>query len=271
MRSLTPSFHKKYFRDGKVPVKFLLDWYDAHLREGSQAKICSALGVSTEFYQSVQKGKYPDLALAKEMAEGRRGSGTLSDYIFKQLSPEAQALWEKIKFWDEEGANTYTQIERILKGQTKKLRQELFVHALVNSSFDPSEAMRIVGISRQTYELWRAHDLDFRQLIEEIQWHKRNFFEKALHNLVEERHPAAVLFVNRTINADRGYGEKMKVEHEVTHGVRLEELDLDVETQRKILDAIRRKGELKDAKQGRIMDVESSTDRQLLPVPIDRD
>jgi hypothetical protein len=64
--------------------------------------------------------------------------------------------------------------------------------------------------------------------------------------LVEERHPGAVIFANRTVNADRGYTEKMQVEHSgsvAARGYQMEDIMpyLDIDTRRKILDAIAQK------------------------------
>lgn len=224
-----------------VPWRTLLDWYDAWLRTDEPGKVCAALQISAMTLHTWQK-KHPELVEARKLAESRRGDrNNFSGYIFKQLSADAQRVWDKIKFYHEEGG-TYEAIEKILSGQTKRLRQELFIHALATTNFDISEAMRMVNLTRSGLEHWR-NDLEFRQLVEEIQWHKKNFFERTLVDLVEARHPAAVMFVNRTINADRGYGEKVEVNHSTKSGVQLEELDLDVDTQRKILDAIRKKQE----------------------------
>lgn len=227
--------------NGKVPPDFLIDFYDAWLRCDAPGKIAESLNISSANVMLQWIERYPELKMAKEMALNRRGgTQTFSGYIFKHLSKEAQAVWKEIQFWEE--SSSYENIETILSGQSKRIRQELFIHALVSSSFDVSEALRMVAIPRAAFIHWRDNDLEFRQLVEEIQWHKKNFFEHALMDLVEARHPSAVLFVNRTVNADRGYTEKVEVHHSGSVGeLNFEDLDLDLETRKKVLEAMRRK------------------------------
>lgn len=227
---------------GKKPtLKFLLDWYDVWLRESEYESVSRALEISEPALRRWEI-KHKDLQFAKQLAFERRGKmESFSGYIFQHLSEKARAVWEQVQFWQDSGSATI-KIEKILNGQTIKLRQELFVHALVNSNFDLSTACRMVAVSRRTLEEWRQ-DPDFRELINEIQWHKKNFFEHALVDLVAMRHPGATVWVNKTLNADRGYGEKVEVQHsgQLDVSFSIDELDLDLSTRRKILDAMHRK------------------------------
>jgi Zn ribbon nucleic-acid-binding protein len=162
--------------------------------------------------------------------------------VFGHLSKEAQKVWDEIQFWGENKVSS-EKVEGVLVGQQKRLRQELFIHALVRQNFDLSSACAMVHLSASTIARWKYTDLEFRQLVEEIEWHKKNFFERALVDLVEERNPAVVIFANRTKNADRGYNEKVSVEHSGRVDVGLidiDSLDLDLETRRKILTAMER-------------------------------
>jgi len=244
----------------KLSLRFILDWYDAWLRDPEPAKVAAALEISSAVLQKRLEA-HPELKEAKELAETRRGHReTFSGYVYQQLSPACRKLWDQLQFWNDSD-NAYEKIEHILSGQTKQLRQELWLHALVTSNFNLSTACRMVAVSRNCLEEWRK-DLAFRQLVEEIQWHKKNFFENALLDLVEQRHPAAVLFVNRTINSDRGYTEKVQVEHsgQVGMGFSLEELDLPLATRQEILAAIRRH---KEREANPPIDVEAPEPRRL--------
>lgn len=63
--------------------------------------------------------------------------------------------------------------------------------------------------------------------------------------LVEEGHPNAVIFANRTQNADRGYNERLIIESKETSGgsrtnFNIADLDLDVPTLKKIQIAIQK-------------------------------
>ena len=248
----------------KLPLEFLLTFYEAFLREYEITKIAAALDLS---YGMLEKyvARFPELAQARDLAIRRRGvRHSFAEYIFQHLSPEAQAIWEKIKFW-ESSNSAYDKINAILEGKSKQLRQELFIHAMVSSSWNPSEACRIVGVSRNLLERWKRHDLEFRQLIEEIQWHKRNFYEQALDDLVASGNPGAVMFVNRTVNADRGFNERIQLEHTGTIevGFTIEDLDLDMDTRIKILDAIRRKGQNNGNGDGAVVEVAQIAERAM--------
>lgn len=189
---------------------------------------------------------HEDWELARNIAKQikPRREATFGAYVFKQLSPEAQETWDKIRFWANH-KNATEMIDKILSPRNTKIRQEVFIHALVCTNFDLTQACRLSGVSRNKLKHWKSSDLEFNALVEEVQWHKKNFFEKAMLDLVAERHPLATIWVNKTVNADRGYSEKIRVEHSVNpDGFNFEDLDLDLDTKRKILDAIRRKREL---------------------------
>jgi hypothetical protein len=193
---------------------------------------------------------HPDWILAREVAtqhhSSRTREKTFGHYVFKHLSAESRKTWEDLKFWVDH-QDGQKQIELLVKNLGKRLRQELFIHALVSTNYDISRALFMTGTTRRTIDHWRE-DLAFAQLFDEIQWHKKNFFEKAMMDLVSERNPLATIWVNKTVNADRGYSEKIRVEHQLTGntGFSFEDLDLDMDTRRKVLDAIRRRQALKE-------------------------
>jgi len=224
----------------QVSIEFLLLFYEAFLREYEITKIATALETTVGTLQQWIE-KFPELKEAKELAESRRKEqSSFSGYVFKHLSPEAKKVWDKITFWSGSDS-TNEKIDQILSGQPTKLRQEIFVHALISNAFNLSEACRIACVSRQTVETWRKSDYAFLQMIEEIEWHKRNFFEEALVDLVAMRNPGAVMFVNRTKNADRGYSEKIQIEHsgQIASSVSIDELELPMETRKELLRAVR--------------------------------
>lgn len=219
----------------KLTWKFLFQFYDAYSRTKNLTKVAATLGITNAVLEA-RIVRFNPLKIACEVADSYRPLQSLSGYVFSQLSEQAQATWKEIsatKSWEE--------VDAIFSRRTKRIRQELFVYALANSSYDLSSACRMVGIRRDQLAKWR-HDLGFMQLLEEIKWHKKNFFESALVQLVEERHPGAVMFVNRTLNADRGYSEKLQVEHTgaIQNEIDWNTLELDPETKRKVLEAIRK-------------------------------
>lgn len=226
-----------------VDPRLLLDYYDAWLRTDKVHEVCAVLGVARQNLNDWPR-KYPEFALAKKLADERRekGRGSLRDYVYKRLSDEAKEAWDELQW---EGRNgTANALKKFMEPLTKEVRQELFLHALVTNHFDVSTACNVVGMSLSGLQWWREHDPEFLKLFKEMFEHRNNFFEKQLTTLVELGHPGAVIFVNETINADRGYRRNVKVEHSGqidNGGFDFEALDLSMETRLEILDAIRRK------------------------------
>lgn len=210
---------------------------------GIQAQ-ANEMGMDRRRFQRLLE--HPDWALARKVAEKQQASRsrekTFGNYVFKHLSDDAKETWEKLKFWvdHQDGAQ---QIRQIVEGKAKRIRQELFIHALVSTHYDMSRALMMTGLPKTALDNWRS-DLHFAQLFDEIQWHKKNFFEKAMMDLVADRNPLATVWVNKTVNADRGYSEKIQVQHVGKDlGFSFEDLDLDIDTRRKVLEAIRRRQE----------------------------
>lgn len=173
-----------------------------------------------------------------------RGTGeTFIDYVYNRLPPKLQKIWDKLSQWELED-NGSKKIEALLAQQGKRTRQHLFIHSMVASNFNPSEACRRAGISRETYEKWAADDPPFAKMLDELAWHRKNFVEGSLMDLVGRRSEAATIYANRTVNRDRGYDPKSQVE--ISGGLMNGHLDmnavldrLSVEAKREVLGAIR--------------------------------
>ena len=223
----------------KITTAFLIKFYEAAQREKSIEGLARAVDTTFETMRRWLK-RFPELAEAKKIAEKKREATTFKDYVFKHLSPEAREIWGELEFWKSSDKHAEKALE-LLDGKPKKLLQELFIHALIANGFNPSEACHAVNITYSQFEYWRANDLEFLQMVEEIEWHKKNFYEQALHDLVGERNVAAVMFANRTKNADRGYSEKLNVEHSgsVSVGFSIDQLHLPLEVRKQVLAAIR--------------------------------
>lgn len=145
------------------------------------------------------------------------------EYVYKMLPPDAQAVWDKISEFDKT-KNSIRKSE-LLRSQPDKIKQFLFVHALVVGRFNVSEACRKVEVSKDTYDRWTLSDPGFAKLIEEVIWHKANFFESALTGLVYQGDTSATIFANKTFNRNRGYDTKTEIH--VTGGVLHGHLDID--------------------------------------------
>jgi hypothetical protein len=231
--------------DKKLGLNYILNFYDCYVREKSLAKVAAAMNtVPSAISDKIRR--FPILLKVMAVADINRTKNNLRGYVVKHMSPEAKRIWEQLQ----KDADSIEAIERLWGGKPKKLRQEIFAYVMMTSGFNVSAAMRATGVTKKQLDGWKD-DFEFLELIEEINFQKKNFFENQVIGLVAEGHPGAVLAVNKTINADRGYSEKLELKHSgnIDNGdnIKIEELDLDLETRKKVLEAVRRLKEGKAA------------------------
>lgn len=218
----------------------------------AEIEVCKELKVSRRTFLD-WKTEHPELAeclaiAGKELEDGK----SFPRWIYSKLTPEVRKVWDAIQKVTEEN-NGFGKIELILQDHGKRVRQQLFLYALCLSDFSASEAMARVHISKWDLDRW-CEEEDFKKLLEEIGWHKGNFFEQALVGLVKEGNPAAVLFANKNYNRDRGYGSHSTVDvnhsGQVLHGVvDLAEImsELSETTKLELLTIIRKREEARNA------------------------
>jgi hypothetical protein len=229
------------FRNKKgfnVDLAFVLQFYDCYVRERNLGQLASAFGV-TQWNLGKIIERHPELQLAMTMADENRRKGLLANYILANLSKQARAIWDKIT-----KLSTYEEVDAAFKGKPLRLRQQLFCTAVLYTSHDYAKALRIVGVPYNDFMKWRT-DPEFTQMLEELQWHKKQFFHKSLMGLVAEGHPGAVIFVNRTVNADMGFSERLDLnlggQTQGAGDYPLDELGLPAAVLKQVLDAIERK------------------------------
>lgn len=264
-------FAKLCVERGKASTKFrpwmAIDMYRMARAGLDQQAIADKLCISGPL-MSIWKRKRHSVRYALEKgAEDRglrdMGSETVDnfvDFVYGHLKPETRKTWDEIKFWEHD-ADAIDRTEALLKDKGERVRQELFIHALVDSGFDLSKALRLAAVPKQVYNRWMT-TTSFNELMDELMWHKKNFIEGALLDLVKQRNPQAVIFANKTQNADRGYGDKTTVEHTgtVTHRhelVPVDELSLPLETRKIILDAMRQRNERLKLEEKKVIDVQA--------------
>ena len=170
--------------------------------------------------------------------------GTFPEYVYRHLSPHLRALWDRIN----ECAtleNGVERVEALLGNQGKRARQHLFIHALAQSCFNVSESMRRLNISRKTFDSWVHADHEFAELIDEMHWHKENFFESAFIGRVAAGDTMAIIHAAKTQLRGRGYNDRIEIEHSGTvrheHAVAVTDLDLPLEVRVRVLEALRLK------------------------------
>jgi hypothetical protein len=224
-----------------------LKWDDSYYvrtyelaKEGRCDKdIAAALGLDSatfKRYLTVKPALKDALDRARQVADG-----TFADYVYRHLPEDLKALYQEIVQLDEDG-DPLRRIEAVLADQGERVKQHLFVHALVESDFDPSTALARLRIPKTDLDHWVRHDPEFGRLVEEVVFHKKNFVEAALFKLVKQGDKSAVVFANKTLNADRGYGNKVKVQHEgevnVKGSVKLSDL-LPIEERKRLIKVAR--------------------------------
>lgn len=248
---------------------YLLDIYD-HTREGlALSQIAEAMGIdkrTLKFWYNEKQSVRDAVARGRSRGLSKNAGETFIEYVYKRLPQDLQEKWDELSEFEDD-PNFQKRAEALFAAGGMHVRQHLFVHALVCSNFNASEACRKVNISRMTFEKWVATDPKFSELIDEVQWHRKNFTEGALMNLVSQGETSAVIFANRTVNRDRGYEPKTNVQVDVNTlnmNMDLDKLDLPIEARRQVVQAIRQK-------QGKIIDVTPAPQQQALDYTGDLD
>lgn len=215
--------------------RMLLDIYDL-AREGlSDRAISRNLKVSYEIFKIWKKQK-SRVRLALERGRGKKGESekfaeSIQEYVYRQMPDRLKEMFDQLNEWSK-APNYLERCEQLFKSQGKNVRQRLFVEFLIQRRFNASEACRMVGIAKSTLDHWVRNDPGFSELLEEIQWHKKNYLDGAYWRLVAKGSEAAILQGQKSLNADRGFAQVTKltvdgkVEHDHDHAVRFESLPL---------------------------------------------
>jgi hypothetical protein len=228
-------------------LKYLVPVYELARAGLGDVQIAAALPVSYPTFKR-WKDRYPEFTEALERARASpEVSGTVQDYVYEHLPKRLRKVWREI-IRCEKGASVIERVEAMLKECGRKGRQHLFLFALLKSNYNMSKACKRVNIRKKEFTKWLLEDPEFAELVEEVEWHKGNFFENAYIKLVKSGHPAAVIQANKTYNAHRGYGDKktvtknVNVNGQVSHlhtPVPIEALNLDFEAKKQLLRALR--------------------------------
>ena len=226
---------------------FLLRSYEL-ARDGlKNTEVAEVLNVTPVTFQGwlASKPKLRDAVDRGREVKGGTGALMLRDYIYGKMPEHLKELWDDINVVAE-SENGIRRVEALFELHGEKARQHLFLYALTTSNFFATQACRLTNVSKGMLDDWCQNDPDFSELLDEIHWHKGNFFESALLNLVQRGDTSAIQMVNRTYNRERGYGDQLKIDvtKEVKHThtvVLVDDLKLPLETRKSILEAHRGK------------------------------
>lgn len=248
----------------KFQEEFYLEAYE-YARAGLQdVRIAELFQVTPQTFNSWKRDKP---AFAKALARGRQPmtvnsagealSTTFKEYVYDRLDPQLQNIWDEIMQLEKPDADKsgWTVLKEMLDRGGYKMRQHLFMHALFHANFNVTEACRLVCITRKNFEYWMHTDPEFAALFRGVKEVKGDFFEEKLIGLVKQGDSAATIFANRTFNRDRGYNDKVEVQVNQTAAnmITMDDIrDLDPEILRKVVEHIKNKRQLAQAKQNNI-------------------
>lgn len=232
----------------------------------SNSEIARALKVPpATFAEWLQKKK----ALREGIAQAREAKGggykDFKAYCYEKLPRRARELWDELEEVEEKRGESVDLIKEkrerknklfnLIDAGSMKVKQGLFLHALVKCNFMVSRACHKMGATVPEVEQWKRSSKGFKELVEGIISFKADFFESALIDLVRSGDSAATIFANRTYNRNRGYGnEELPTERTIIHKHQISLEELPVDTKKVILETIRSKALLEDKRD--IVDVE---------------
>ena len=167
------------------------------------------------------------------------------EYIHGHLSDDLKDLFNQLDLLDQEATNRVSQFEQILNRTTDQDKQSLLLHAYVKSGFNMSMALRVVRLRKSTLDRWIIEDDNFALVMNEIQWHRKNFVESALFALVHAGDTKAVIFANQCLNRDRGFVNRVEMRVEEIGASEIDwdisDLDLPPDVIELVIDAIEKR------------------------------
>lgn len=240
---------KRVGRQPKWKNSWYIRVYELAKAGHNNAQISKILGYSSQEYfrREIQRNKALRVTL-KKAREDSPGNAVFRDYVYGRLPKRLKVKWDDLQKCEEE-QNPIELIEALLSDCGRRTKQHLFLYALVHYNFNLTKALQSLNLVRRTFDLWVTQDPDFSDLIQEIHLAKKDFYEAALVKLVDNGETAAIIFANKTMNADRGYGAKKevnikhegKVTHDHTHtSIPIRELRLPLQERKKLLEAYRK-------------------------------
>ena len=246
----TPKFKNRYY----------VDVY-RHAYDGlNKTQISKKIGVSLHTFSrwlkrdsdlkyAMKTGK-ADLKLIKKppKTEAELANNFL-DYVYGQLPDELKDVFDHLNIADKPESNV-RKVERMLSKHSVEDRQRLLLHSYVYSCFDMSSAMRMAHVKKETLDRWVKNDINFAEILNELNWHRKNYVEGALFRRIEAGDTKAIIFANECINRDRGFIKRVDVRVEETQTSNIDwdiaDLDLEPEVMEKVLKAIEQKEQQMD-------------------------
>jgi hypothetical protein len=200
--------------------EYLFDAYELTRQGAGEKAISQILGVAfPTFANWEQKKPLFRMALKKgrRIYQNRVGNheSEIADFVYNGLSADMKKVWKRLS----RAANARSPkkvMDAILEGKGKAFRQYLFIFAFVTGNYRVTDACRKVGVSVRTFNAWKESDPEFMKLFRDVMEAKKDLCEDHLLRLVKEGSDPATIFSVKTLCKDRGYGEKMSVDVNVS-------------------------------------------------------
>lgn len=209
---------RKHMARAKYKEEYILKAYELRRVGYSKNKVAQCLGVTR---QALQYWYNTKPLFKKAIIRGRKlykasQQNNSMHYIVKHLPKDVQKQFKKI-IKAQKNKASFEQIKVLCKEKGEHTHQILYLHQLIRTNFKITKALEYSGVSFYKYDQW-LQDPKFKKLQKEIEWHRGNFYEDAIGDLVRVRDAQIVKWVNETYNADRGYGKQshIKIDQEVT-------------------------------------------------------
>lgn len=93
-----------------------------------------------------------------------------------------------------------------------RVNKARLLEELKNTRGIVSLACERIGITRQTYHLWRKNDPEFKKASEEIVEYQIDFVESRLLDKIESGSDTAIIFYLKCKGKERGYVEKTELD-----------------------------------------------------------
>lgn len=175
--------------------------------------VCQAIGIVRATLNMWLK-KSPELRkLRLEAKKNKKATGVTErfiEYVFDRLPTDLQEYWRELESYEKE-PTVQLKIEALFVKLGMGARQHLFIHALIANNFNVNFALNKLNIDYRTFQNWMT-DTKFNDLYNEMLWYKKNFIESMLMERIQQKDTQAIIFANKTLNADRGYNPAKQVQ-----------------------------------------------------------
>lgn len=179
------------------------------------------LGLDPALRAAVEQGKEVRLRDAVKAEKALSTGPTFAEYVAGRLPHELEPIWNEIYPDPGYGLLPERVIEQLFKDKGEWARKHLYVHALTQFSFNPTEAGRRVNVTQREVMKWAREDPDFGKILHEVIFSaKKDFVEGALFSLIGKGSEQATIFAAKTLLRDRGYSPEVTVTHRggIVHG-----------------------------------------------------